>query len=33
MDINNSIIDIHILIMDIHKFIKGDSWKCTSFNV
>ena len=33
MDINNSIIDIHNLIMDIHNDIKGDSWKCISFNV
>ena len=33
MDINNSIIDIHNLIMDIHNFIKGDSWKCNSFNL
>ena len=33
MDINNSIIDIHNLIVDIHNYIKGDSWKCNSFNV
>ena len=33
MDINNSIIDIHKLIVDIHNDIKGDSWKCNSFNV
>ena len=33
MDINNSIIDIHNLIVDIHNDIKGDSWKCNSFNV
>ena len=33
MDINNSVIDIHNLIVDIHNDIKGDSWKCNSFNV
>ena len=33
MDINNSIIDIHNLIVDIHNDIKGDGWKCNSFNV
>ena len=33
MDINNSIIDIHNLIVNIHNDIKGDSWKCNSFNV
>ena len=33
MDINNSIMNIHNLIVDIHNDIKGDSWKCNSFNV
>ena len=33
MDIDDSITDIYNLIMDIHNFIKGDSWKCNSFNV